>query len=180
MTQHSNPVVALEAMARLAARCSHCLHQRSEHDEMDKLLALLTDLVLGGKTLEALVQGINFKNDTPAPLVALLYQAENWYRQGRHQQTELLFQEVWTILRDFRLPPLHQRTLANAFARTVGRLPHMEARQRFEATFRELKGIPDTFTTATYYNLPMLEVIEAAVLTTVERSHCGWRVDWLN
>ncbi|HEY7154098.1 MAG TPA: hypothetical protein VH575_09100 [Gemmataceae bacterium] len=180
LAQHSNPAAALEAMAWLAARCSHCLHQRGENDEMDKLLAFLADLVLRGKTLEALIQGINFKKDTPAPLVTLLHQTENWYRQGRHQQAEPLLQEVWTILRDFRFPPLQQRTLVNAFARTVGRLPHMEAQRRFEAIFRELKGISVSFSTADYYNLPMLEVIEAAVLTTAERAHCGWRVDWLD
>ncbi len=136
-------------------------------EEIDRLLAQMADIVLEGKDLDTLVKKINFKEDSPAPLKALLDVASSWYYFGRDHQADPVLQTVRTILFKALYPPLKQRNLACAYAHTVGQTAVEVAKTRLEEIFRDLKGVKDSFTSGSHFSVCQLDLIESVVLAVV-------------
>jgi hypothetical protein len=162
---------AIQAVEALADQYFRSLRKLGMRDEIDRLLTRFVDFVLGGKDLDTLVNGINFKTDSPAPLTALLRVAGAWLDSGQASQAHPVIEAAWALLLKAGFPPLKQTALACAYSATVGRMPTPAARERFEALFRDLKGVRDVYSTGTHFSSSMLRVIEAVVLAVVER----WR-----
>jgi hypothetical protein len=158
---------AVEMVEKLAGQCFHSLRKLGMREEIDKLLGQMADAVLEGNDLDALVRKINFKEDSPAPLKALLHVASSWYYFGREQQANPVLQAVRTVLLQAAYPPLKQRDLACAYARTVGQTTAEVAKKRLEEIFSQLKGVYDSFSSCTHVGVSQLHLIESVVLAVV-------------
>jgi hypothetical protein len=158
---------AVEFIERLAGQCFRSLRKLGMRDEIDRLLTQMADVVLEGKPLDALVKKINFKEDSPAPLKALLHVASSWYYFGRDHQADPVLQAVRAVLFKAAYPPLKQRDLACEYARTVGQATVEVAKARLEEIFRELRGVKDSFTSSSHFSVCQLDVIESVVLAIV-------------
>ncbi|HEY7429038.1 MAG TPA: hypothetical protein VH682_32705 [Gemmataceae bacterium] len=158
---------AIEFVEKAAGQCFRSLRKLGMRDEIDKLLTQMADVVLEGKDLDALVKRINFKEDSPAPLKALLHVASAWYYFGRDHQADPVLRTVRTVLFKAAYPPLKQKDLACAYARTVGLTAMEVAKTRLEEIFRELKGVLDSFTSSSHFSVLQLDVIESVVLAVV-------------
>ena len=158
---------AIESVEKLAGQCFRSLRKLGMRDEIDRLLTQMADVVLEGRTLDALVKKLNFKEDGPAPLKVLLHVASSWYYFGRDQQADPVLQTVRAVLFKAAYPPLKQRDLACAYARTVGQTTVEVAKTRLEEIFRELKGITALSTSGTHFDVCQLDVIESVVLAVV-------------
>jgi hypothetical protein len=158
---------AIEFIEKAAGQCFRSLRKLGMRDDIDRLLTQIADVVLEGKSLDALVKKINFKEDDPAPLIALLHVASSWYYFGRDQQADPVLQTVRSVLFKAAYPPLKQRDLACAYARTVGQTTLEVAKARLEEIFHDLKGVRDTFTSISHFSVFQLAVIESVVLAVV-------------
>jgi hypothetical protein len=158
---------AVEKVEELGAQCFRSLRKLGMREEIDRLLAHMADAVLEGKDLDALVKKINFKEDSPAPLKALLHVASSWYYFGRDNLADPILQTVRAVLFKAAYPPLKQKALACAYARTVGQTTVEVAKARLEEIFHELKGVKDSFTSNSHFSFSQLEVIESVVLAVV-------------
>jgi hypothetical protein len=158
---------AVEMVEKLAGQCFHSLRKLGMREEIDKLLTQMADAVLEGKDLDALVRKINFKEDSPAPLKALLHVASSWYYFGREHQADPVLQTVRAVLFRAAYPPLKQRDLASAYARTVGQTTAEVAKKRLEEIFSQLKGVYDSFGSCTHVGVSQLHLIESVVLAVV-------------
>src|SRR5262249_52233783 len=148
-------------------QCFRSLRKLGMRDEIDRLLTQMADVVLEGKDLDALVKRINFKEDSPAPLKALLHVASAWYYFGRDHQADPVLRTVRAVLFKAAYPALKQKDLACAYARTVGLAAMEVAKTRLEEIFRELKGVDDKFTSGSHFSVLQLDVIESVVLAVV-------------
>jgi len=159
---------AIEAVCTLAEQCFRSLRKLGMREEIDRLLGQMADLVLQGKDIGALVRSLNFKQDTPAPLIALLQVAASWYYFGRDDQADTILQTVREVVfkADFA-QPRQRRDLVCAYTRTVGQAPPEVAKNRLEEIFSRLKGYRDTFTTSSHFSVIQLDVIESVVLAVV-------------
>jgi hypothetical protein len=158
---------AVESVEKLAGQCFRSLRKLGMREEIDRLLTQMADVVLEGRSLDALVKKLNFKEDSPAPLKALLHVASSWYYFGRDHQADPVLQTVRAVLFRAAYPPLKQRDLACAYARTVGQTLVEVAKTRLEEIFRELKGVKDSFTSGGHFSVSQLDVIESVVLAVV-------------
>jgi hypothetical protein len=158
---------AIEFVEKVAGQCFRSLRKLGMRDEIDRLLAQMADVVLEGKDLDALVKQINFQKDGPAPLKALLHVASSWYYFGRDHQADPVLQTVRSVLFKAAYPPLKQKDLACAYARTVGQTTLEVAKTRLEEILRDLKGVRDSFTSSSHFSVFQLDVIESVVLAVV-------------
>jgi hypothetical protein len=167
MLQGQRGPQAIQAVEALAAQCFRSLRKLGMRDEIDRLLTQMAELILEGKDLDALVRGINFKTDNPAPLTALLHVATSWYYFGRDHQADPVLQAVRGVLLKAEFPPLKQTALACAYARTVGQTTVAVAKLRLEEIFQQFKGVKDTFTSGTHFGVSQLDLVESVVLAVV-------------
>ncbi|HEY7311506.1 MAG TPA: hypothetical protein VH643_19240 [Gemmataceae bacterium] len=158
---------AIEFVEKVASQCFRSLRKLGMRDEIDRLLGQMADVVLEGKDLDALVKKINFKEDGPAPLKALLHVASSWYYFGRDHQADPVLQTVRSVLFKAAYPPLKQKDLACGYARTVGQTTLEVAKTRLEEILRDLKGVRDSFTSSSHFSVFQLDVIESVVLAVV-------------
>jgi cellulose synthase operon protein C len=167
MLQTQRGPLAVEMVQKLAGQCFRSLRKLGMREEIDKLLAQMANVVLDGQDLDTLVKKIHFKEDSPAPLQALLDVASSWYYFGRDHQADAVLQAVRAILFKAAYPPLKQRDLACAYARTVGQTNREVAKTRLEEIFRDLKGVKDSFTSGSHFSVCQLDLIESVVLAVV-------------
>jgi hypothetical protein len=158
---------AIESIEKLAGQCFRSLRKLGMRDEIDRLLTQMADVVLEGRPLDALVRKLNFKEDNAAALKVLLHIATSWYYFGRDQQADPVLQTIRAVLFKAAYPPLKQRDLACAYARTVGQTTVEVAKTRLEEIFRELKCITALSTSGTHFDVCQLDVIESVVLAIV-------------
>ncbi|HEY7154097.1 MAG TPA: hypothetical protein VH575_09095 [Gemmataceae bacterium] len=158
---------AIEFVEKTAGQCFHSLRKLGMRDEIDNLLTQMADVVLEGKDLDTLVKKINFKEDSPAPLKALLHVASSWCYFGRDHQADPVLRTVRSVLFKAAYPSLKQKDLACAYARTVGQTTMEAAKKRLEEIFRELKGVRESFTSGSHFSVLQLDVIESVVLAVV-------------
>jgi hypothetical protein len=163
-SQRHNPQ-AVQALDSLAGQCFRGLRKLGMRDEIDQLLSLMAEVILGGQDLSA----IDFKKlpHGPAALRALLHVAAGWYYFGRDRQAEPVLQTVRSLLLQNELHPRDQTALACSYALTVGQAPVEVAQKRLEEIFRVLKGVKDTYTTSSHFSVSQLDVVEAVVLAVV-------------
>jgi hypothetical protein len=162
--QRHNPQ-AVQALDSLAGQCFRGLRKLGMRDEIDQLLGLMAEVILGGQELSA----IDFRklSHGPAALRALLHVAAGWYYFGRDRQAEPVLQTVRSLLLQNDLHPRDQTALACSYAMTVGQAPVEVAQKRLEEIFRQLKGVKDTYTTSSHFSVSQLDVVEAVVLAVV-------------
>jgi hypothetical protein len=163
--QRHNPQ-AVQALDSLAGQCFRGLRKLGMRDEIDQLLGLMAEVILGGQELSA----IDFRklSHGPAALRALLRIAAGWYYLGRETRAEEVIRVVRTVLFEGELDGRDQTALACSYALTVGQAPVEVAQKRLEEIFRQLKGVKDTYSTRAHFSVSQLGVVEAVVLAVVE------------
>jgi hypothetical protein len=152
----------LEELAKSALRG---LYKLGMHDDADRVLRVMRDLVLKGRDLAA----VDFENEEsglPA-LRALLLVAGQWYYFGRQDRADPIVEVARRALLANDLWPREQTQLACAYAAAAGEAPVELAKARLEEIFRQVKGVKDTYTTSSHFNISQLDVVEAVVLAVV-------------
>ncbi len=159
---------AIEAVCTLAEQCFRSLRKLGMRAEIDQLLGQTADLVLQGNDIGTLVRSLNFKKDSPAPLIALLQVAASWYYFGRDDRADAVLQAVREVVFKAEFAqPKQRRDLVCAYTRTVGQAMPEVAKTRLEEIFARLKGFRDFFTTSSHFSVIQLDVIESVVLAVV-------------
>jgi cellulose synthase operon protein C len=156
---------AVSAIDELAGHCLRGLRKLGMQDEIDSLLKLMANLILGGKDWNALAA--KPESIKPAELRALLHVAGGWYYFNRDAQAEPIMQAARSQLMQKQADSKEKTNLAAVYATTLGQAPREVAQKRLEELFTQVGGIKDTFTTARYYYRSQLDVVEAVVLAVV-------------
>jgi hypothetical protein len=149
---------AVKALERLAYEGFSAARIAGLPEEIERLIALLTNLILEGRELSAV---------DPMRLPVLLQVAAAWYVLGREDQAEGVLHAAHTMLRHDDLTSSDTVHLACAYAAALRLAPVAIARGRLEEIFTAVKEVDDTYKTRPYYSRFQLEVIEAVVLAGV-------------
>jgi hypothetical protein len=150
----------LKALMSVASRLDDALRRLGLREERKELL----DRLLACAHSEG--QG------EPDRLQALLYVAGEWYADGR--DGEAVLDRARSVLFEGQISGKEQAVLACAYATAATRAPVEAARPRLEEFFRRVRGVHDTFSTATHFSISQLDVIEAVVLgVTADRRGGG-------
>jgi cellulose synthase operon protein C len=145
---------------RVIEQCLRGLRKLGLRDEIEELLALMSDAVLKGRNAGSLLT-----EKDAGPLVrTLLPIAAGWYDFGRDSQAEPIFQAARTLLLRKELAPTEHLALACAYANTLGAVPITIAQERLEELFERLEGIPNTSSYGNYYSPAQIKFIESVVL----------------
>jgi hypothetical protein len=148
---------------RVIEQCLRGLRKLGLRDEIQELLALMSDAVLKGRNPAALLA-----EKDAGPLVrTLLPIAAGWYDFGRDSLAEPIFQAARTLLLREELVPTEHLALACAYAKALGAAPLAIAQERLEELFERLQGIPNTSSFGNYYSPAQLKFVEATVLAVV-------------
>jgi hypothetical protein len=168
MLQAQRGPQALPALDSLAAQCFRGLRKLGMRDEIDQLLRQMAELVLEGRDIKA----VDFKQGPqgPAALRALLNVASGWYYLGRDNQAEPVLQVARALLLKGEFEKREQTQTAVSYAAAVGQAPVEVAQKRLEEVFKSLRGVHDTYTTSTHFSVSQLDVVEAVVLSVLERN----------
>jgi hypothetical protein len=158
MLQEQRGVGAVKALEKLARGCFRGLRKLGMREEIDRLLAQMSEMALDDNDLGSL---------EPERLRALLLVAGEWYFFGRDSQAEPILQAARTVLLKGDLHPRDQTPLACVYARTVGQAPVAVAQKRLEEIFTSVKGVKDSFMTSSHFSVFQLDLIEAVVLAVV-------------
>jgi hypothetical protein len=130
-------------------------------DELDQFLWATAALVLQKQTVQDRVfRGPNGL----AELRLLLCLAEAWYAFGWNTLAEPVAQKAWVLLTSEDLRWGEQTEFACAYASAVGQALPERARPRLEALFQELRGVRDTYSSASHFSVVQFRVVEAVVL----------------
>jgi hypothetical protein len=159
---------AIRTLESLAGQCLRGLRKLGLRDKIDELLEQMSDLVLEGRELKA--QEANAFENAPAMLKALLHVAGGWYFFGRDRQAEPIMSATRSLIFASGSPikGIKEHTsLACLYAQTLGQAPVETAQRRLEELFKKLAPLVDGWTTAPYYCLTQLGVVESAVLAVV-------------
>jgi hypothetical protein len=158
-------MTAPKEIVKLVNQCFRGLRKLGMRDEIDRLLALLADVVLEGRALSS-VEG---RSDQSAVLQALLHVAGGWLYFGRDERAEPALKAARsTLFAGSLIGQAGQHTdLACAYVTTLGQAPVEVARRRLDELFDKLTGVRDTLTTNAYYSLSQLKVVEAVVRAVV-------------
>jgi hypothetical protein len=156
---------AVSVIDELAGRCLRGLRKVGMRDEIDHLLKVMANVILGGKEMKSLTgKGASIKG---SELRALLHVAGGWYYFGRDTQAEPVMQAARSQLLQEQPDPKEKSSLAPVYATTLGQAPREVAQKRLEELFTQVVGIKDTFTTNKFYYRSQLDVVEAVVLAVV-------------
>jgi hypothetical protein len=154
---------SLIGFGRVVEQCIRGLRKLGLRDEIQELLALMSDSVLKGRN--------------PTPLLAekdagrlgrmLLPIAAGWYDCGRDSLAEPIFQAARTLLLRKELVTTEHLALACAYAKALGAAPITIALERLAELFERLEGIPNTSSCGDYYSPAQLKFVESVVLAVV-------------
>jgi hypothetical protein len=168
MLQSQKGPQSLDALDSLAASCFRGLRKLGMRDEIDAILRQMADLVLEGQD----VKTIDFKKRDKgiAALKTLLQVAGGWYFFARDSQADPILQAARATLLSSDMTPKDQTGLACSYAAAVGQAPVEVAQKRLEEIFdkqKGIKGVKDTYTTASHFSVSQLDVVESVVMAVV-------------
>lgn len=144
-------------------QCLRGLRKLGLRDEIQVLLALVSDAVLKGRTPARLLAD----KDAGRLGRTLLSIAAGWYDFGRDSLAEPVFQAARTLLLQKKLVPTEHLALACAYAKALGAAPIATIQQRVEELFAGLEGIPIMSSYGNYYSPSQIKFVEAVVLAVV-------------
>jgi hypothetical protein len=148
---------------RVIEQCLRGLRKVGLRDEIQELLALMSDAVLKGRDPATLTA----ERDAGPLLCTQLPIAAGWYEFGRDSLAELIFQAARTLLLRKELVPTEHLKLACAYAQALGAAPIAIAQERLEELFERLEGIPNTSSYGNYYSPSQIKFVESVVLAVV-------------
>jgi hypothetical protein len=144
-------------------QCLRGLRKLGLRDEIQELLALMSDAVLKGRNPVSLLP----EKDAGPLLRTLLPIAAGWYDFGRDSLAEPIFQAARTLLLRKELVPTEHRDLACAYAKALGAAPITTAQQRLEELFERLEGIPIMSSYGDYFSPAQIKFVESVILAVV-------------
>ncbi len=164
-----------EAISKVSRKCLRSLRRLDLKSEIDRFLSQVTQLVLGGQSIDALrAKG---GNDWPATIVSLLNLAEGWMYFGEVDKARPYLDEARNaILHNSQLrtkdaakaiQPQKICEIASAYASALGNAPVDEALARIEDLFRNIEKVPNKYTTNSHFSRFHLQVIESVVVSLV-------------
>jgi hypothetical protein len=153
----------LHAVESLAGECFRGLRKLGMRDQIERLLRVLEDVILQGRTVESLGRGATWGGR----LGPLLQVAGNWYYFGRDPLARPVMDLARRVLFQGELKATQLTDLACAYVHCLGQAPVELAQPGIEEVFARLEGVHDAFTTSTHFSASQLRVIEAVVLTVV-------------
>jgi hypothetical protein len=148
---------------RVIEQCLRGLRKLGLRDEIQELLALMSEAVLKGRNPSTLLA----EKDSGPLARTLLPIAAGWYDCGRDSQAEPIFQAARTLLLRKELVPTEHLALACAYAKALGAAPITVAQERLEELFERLEGIPNTSSYGNYYSPAQLKIVESVILAVV-------------
>jgi hypothetical protein len=156
----------------MTAQCFRALRLFGLQDEMQNLLARLPAIALRGKDVADFIQNINFTqhSDDVGPLCLLAQVATGWLSLGHAEEADRLLESIRSVLFRAEFGFLEQSLLAREYIAAVSQFSAPKARGVLEEVFRALKRVDDSFTTQSHFKATMLQVIECAVLSVLERT----------
>ncbi|HEY7330069.1 MAG TPA: hypothetical protein VH592_20705 [Gemmataceae bacterium] len=163
LLQHERESSSLIGFDRLIEQCLRGLRKVGLREEIQELLALMSDTVLKGRDPATLIA----ERDAGPLLCTLLPIAAGWYDFGRDSLAEPIFQAARTLLLRKELVPTEHLKLACAYAKAMGAAPIAIAQERLEELFERLEGIPNTSSYGNYYSPSQIKFIESVVLAVV-------------
>jgi hypothetical protein len=165
MLQATPGAMVFQVLEQLAKSAFRGLKKLQRHEEIERTLRVMADVVLKGRRLSS----VDFGKDEqgPAALRSLLLVAGLWYYFGRTDEAEPIIETGHRLLFSTELPPRDQTQLACAYVSAVGEGPVEAAQSRLEEVFRELKGVKDTYTTSSHFSVSQLDVSESVVFAAV-------------
>ena len=151
------------------AQCLRSLRKLGLRQEIDGLMARMTDLLMKGVGLAELRAKTRNSDEWADILRALLQIAGGWLYFGRTEKAMPFLDEARSLLfqEDQRPAPIKRSKLARAYAEALGQAPVDLALKRFEELFKRMGNLVDTFTTNSHYSLSQLQVVEAVVRAVV-------------
>ncbi|MFO0845833.1 MAG: hypothetical protein U0797_26200 [Gemmataceae bacterium] len=176
----------LDLLGRITSSCLGGLHRLGMRDEAGQLLGLAAEVALGGQGATTVDIKRRSGDLGAAALRAMLHVASGWLLLGRHGQAEPVMEAAWaklldddsaaeTLARKDKLTReesaelnMHARQ-TSAFARAAAVAPVASARARLEGVFTRLRGVKDTYTTASHFYVSQIDLAEAVVLAVTGR-----------
>ena len=149
----------------VVAPCLCALRKLGMWDELAQIVTQVAEWVANG-VAPAPEGGRTLYEVTTLP--TLLSVAEGWSSLHHHGRADPILEATRSLLVGGKLHGRGQADLASDYARALGQLPVAEARRRLEDLFTSVKVVRDTYSTAKYFSLSHLVVVEAAVLSAVE------------
>ena len=152
----------------LIGQCFRGLRKLGLHDEIERLLRRISEIVLKGHDFTKAgprngPQAIEWSRT----LKLMLQVASVWFDFGEGERAGPVLDEVRSLLRQGELIPVEQTSLACSYIRSMALAPAEMALSRMEEVFDRLERVHDSFTTTSHYSLSRLDVVEAAVATLV-------------
>jgi hypothetical protein len=162
-------LMGLYMLSPAIRECIHSLIILRMGDELDSFLGEIAGLVPLGELLRQLASDGELTAHGPIPyaLLVMLCVAEGWYGFGWDRLAEPVTQKAWALLLSGSLCFRTQTQLACAYAECIGKASGVD-RGRLEDIFHHVKGIRDTYTSSTDFNVSPLEVVESVALAAVE------------
>jgi hypothetical protein len=136
--------------------------------ELEQTTRQMSELVLQGRDAWA----IDWETEAnqPGALATLLLVASQWYYLDHDSQADAIIEVAHEVLLENYLPRFNRIKLLIGYAAALGEAPVDVARNRLEEIFDQIKGIGDTYTTATHYDGAQLNVVEAVVIAALQCS----------
>jgi hypothetical protein len=149
----------------VVAPCLHALRKLGMRDELAQAVTQVAEWVASGvapapESARALYELTN--------LQMLLSVAGGWSSLHHQSRADPILEAAHSLLVGGKLHCRAQSDLAGEYARALSELPVAEARRRLEDLFTFIKVVRDTYSSAKYFSLSHLVVVEAAVLSAVE------------
>jgi hypothetical protein len=146
--------------------CIRTLLQFNLCDEVDQFLNSLSQFLLQGRSLDDWLT--TDRERGLRRLRCLLPLAGGWYAFGWDRLADPVLEQTRTLLFQNILSGREQTILAGASNQALRLASREVADAHFSLLFERLRGIRDTYTTASHFQVSILEVIESVVLTAVE------------
>jgi hypothetical protein len=150
----------LEAIDAAAAQCFRGLRKLGMRQEVDRLLDETAEAVLGGRDLDAAVQG----DPKGQVLRSLLYVAAGWLCFERQRRAAPVLRAAHSALLQDDVKSRDKAALASAYVAAVGQMPAEAAQKRLLELFERVRGVRDSQWSNHYFSQAQLKVIESVVL----------------
>lgn len=154
----------------LAGQCLRSLRKLGMRDEIHKLLNVMSDQLIQGKSL-AQLRAVN-PRDWHETVRALLQLSGGWLYFGEVDKAIPFLDEAHHVLFEDAELIKHKQfqeytKLARTYATVLGLGPVDMALARIEELFKRMAKLPNSFTTATHYSRFHLNIVEDVVMAIV-------------
>jgi hypothetical protein len=160
LLHHERGASSVAGFDRAAEQCLRGLRKLGLRQEIQELLALMSDALLKKRDPAKLLAD----KDSGVLVRTLLPIAAAWYDCGREAQAEPIYQAARTLLLAKELVPMEHLALACAYAKAVGATPIAILQARLEELFERLDGISMTSSYGNYFVPSQLKFVESVVL----------------